>query len=111
MKNRIAKRMIETYERRLGASVSPYIEEIVIAAPPTFARYLNTPDGTPYGYQIQPWDTIDFRIMNARNEGFIDGLYFVGAHAERSDGYSSTYANGRSVGERIVREVQKNVGA
>ena len=111
VKNRIAKRMIETYERRLGASVSPYIEEIVIAAPPTFARYLNTPDGTPYGYHIQPWDSMKTRIMNATNKAIIDGLYFVGAHAERSDGYSSTYANGRSVGERIVREVQKNVGA
>lgn len=32
----------------------------------------------------------------------------VGAHAERSDGYSSTYANGRSVGEKIVREVKKH---
>lgn len=104
VKNRIAKRMIETYERKMHCSVSPYIEEIVIAAPPTFARYLNTPDGTPYGYQIKPWDTMIARIMNAKNERYIDGLYFVGAHAERSDGYSSTYANGRSVGERIVRE-------
>lgn len=108
VKNRIAKRMIETYEHKLGISVSPYIEEIAIAAPPTFARYLNTPNGTPYGYQIKPWDTMISRIMNAKNERFIDGLYFVGAHAERSDGYSSTYANGRSVGERIVREVKKN---
>ena len=92
----------------MGLIIRPHIEEIVIAAPPTFARYLNTPNGTPYGYQIKPWDTIIARTMCSKNERFIDGLSFIGAHAERSDGYSSTYANGRSVGERIVREVKKH---
>lgn len=108
MKNRIAKRMIETYESKLGISVQPYIEEIVISAPPTFARYLNTPNGTPYGYEVQSWDTMIARIMNGRNEQFIKNLYFVGAHGERADGYSSTYANGNSVGGRIVKEAHRN---
>ncbi|HIS68303.1 MAG TPA: NAD(P)/FAD-dependent oxidoreductase [Candidatus Gallacutalibacter stercoravium] len=107
-KNRIAGRLLKTYEEKMGLIIRPHIEEIVIAAPPTFARYLNTPNGTPYGYQIKPWDTIIARTMCSKNERFIDGLSFIGAHAERSDGYSSTYANGRSVGERIVREVKKH---
>ncbi|MGM9650502.1 MAG: phytoene desaturase family protein [Faecousia sp.] len=107
-KNRIARRMIETYEKKTGVCVSAHIEEIVMAAPPTFARYLNTPGGTPYGYQMQPWDTMIARIMSAKNERFLKGVSFVGAHAERSDGYSSTYANGRSVAERIVREEKAN---
>lgn len=108
VKNRIADRMIGTYENQLGISVRPHIEEIVVAAPPTFARYLNTPNGTPYGYEIQPWDTMVARIMSGRSERFIRDLYFVGAHAERSDGYSSTYANGRSVGEKIAKELGRN---
>ena len=107
-KNRIANRMIATYETRLGVSIRPYIEEIAIAAPPTFARYLNTPNGTPYGYEIQPWDTMIARTMSSRSERFIQNLYFVGAHAERADGYSSTYANGRSVGEKIAKEMSRS---
>ena len=107
-KNRIAKRMIETYEKNLGITVQPYIEEIEIAAPPTFARYLSTPGGTPYGYEVQSWDTMIARIMNSKNEQMIKKLYFVGAHGERADGYSSTYANGNSIGGRIVKEAKQN---
>ena len=108
LKNKIAKRMIETYEKKLGIEITPYIEEIVIAAPPTFARYLNTPNGTPYGYRLLPWDTMINRIMNLKNESPIKNLYFTGAHAERGDGYSSTYAQGGSVGKRILKEVASN---
>ncbi len=109
LKQKIAKRLIESYESKLGIRISPYIEEIVIAAPPTFARYLNTPNGTPYGYRHLPWDTIMNRSINRKDESFISGLYFAGAHSERGDGYSSTYANGESVGRRILKEVEKNV--
>lgn len=105
VKNRIAGRLIATYENKLGIEITPYIEEIVIAAPPTFARYLNTPNGTPYGYRLQPWDTMINRIMHVKNESPIQGLYFTGAHAERGDGYSSTYAQGIALGNRIRKEV------
>ena len=107
-KNRIAKRMIELYEKKLSISVKPYIEEIVISTPSTFARYLNTPHGTPYGYEVQPWDTMIARIMNGGNEQFNENLYFVGAHGDRADGYSSAYSNGNSAACKILREVKNN---
>ena len=109
VKNRIAKRMIELYEEKLSISVKPYIEEIVISTPATFARYLNTPHGTPYGYEVQPWDTMMARIMNGRNEQFVENLHFIGAHGDRADGYSSAYSNGNSTAGKILREV-KNSG-
>ncbi len=108
VKNRIADKMIEIYENKMNISVRPHIEEIVIAAPPTFARYLGTPNGTPYGYEMQPWDTMIARIMSLKKERFISGLYFVGAHGERSDGYSTTYACGHSTANEIVKEVKEN---
>ena len=111
VKNRIAKRMIELYEEKLSVTVKPYIEEIVIATPSTFARYLNTPHGTPYGYEVQPWDTMIARIMNGRNEQFNKNLYFIGAHGDRADGYSSAYSNGNSVAGKILREVKDNENA
>ncbi len=108
IKNKIAKRMIELYEKKLSVSVKPYIEEIVISTPSTFARYLNTPNGTPYGYEVQPWDTMIARIMNLRNEQFNENLYFIGAHGDRADGYSSAYSNGNFTAGRILKEVKKN---
>jgi len=108
IKNKIAKRMIEHYENKLGITVMPHIEEIVIATPATFARYLNTPHGTPYGYEAQPWDTMIARIMNGRNEQFNENLFFIGAHGDRADGYSSAYSNGNSTAGKILREVKNN---
>ena len=31
---------------------------LATALPPTFSRYLNTPNGTPYGYQLDMWDSM-----------------------------------------------------
>ena len=108
LKNKFAKKLIKLYENKMGISLMPYIEEIAIATPATFARYLGTPCGTPYGYELRGWDTMLCRIMNAKNEQAVENLYFVGAHGERGDGYSTTYANGHSVGEKIAKGVQKN---
>jgi len=108
LKNKFVKKLIKLYENKMGISLMPYIEEIAIATPATFARYLGTPCGTPYGYELRSWDTMLCRIMNAKNEQAVENLYFVGAHGERGDGYSTTYANGHSVGEKIAKGVQKN---
>lgn len=107
LKNEIADRMIRKYEEKLHLNLREHIEEIVIAAPPTFARYLNTPNGTPYGYRITPYDRMLTRIMSASKEQFIKGLAFVGAHGERGDGYSSAYANGNAVAKQVCREESK----
>jgi len=93
-KNEVAEYILKKYEEKLGIEIIPYIEEIEIATPVTFARYLNTPGGTPYGYQTSFWDSIMGRTMNVKNEIMYEGLRFCGAHAERGDGYSANYANG-----------------
>lgn len=49
------------------------------------------------------------RIMNGRNEQFVENLHFIGAHGDRADGYSSAYSNGNSTAGKILREV-KNSG-
>ncbi len=103
LKNDIAMAMIEDCERGLGITIKPYIEEIVIAAPPTFARYLNTPQGTPYGYQMNMWDAFIQRSVAREKEAFIDRLYFVGASTHRGDGYSSAYLSGVDAGAEILR--------
>ncbi len=42
-KNDIAKKYIEDAEKVLGISIMPHIEEISVATPITFARYLGAP--------------------------------------------------------------------
>lgn len=103
LKNETALKMIEDCEKALGITIKPYIEEIVIAAPPTFARYLNTPGGTPYGYQMNMWDAFIQRTVAKDKEKFIDNLHFVGASTHRGDGYSSAYLSGIDAGKDIIR--------
>lgn len=110
LKNDIAMKMIEDCEKGLGITIKPYIEEIVIAAPPTFARYLNTPQGTPYGYQMNMWDAFIQRTVARDKERFIDNLYFVGASTHRGDGYSSAYLSGLDAGAEIMRAQKRKGG-
>lgn len=110
LKNETAMRMIEDCEKALGITIKPYIEEIVIAAPPTFARYLNTPQGTPYGYQMNRWDAFIQRTVAREKESFIDNLHFVGASTHRGDGYSSAYLSGLDAGMDILRAEKERGG-
>ncbi len=107
LKNSVANHMIEVCEKTLNISIKPYIEEIAIATPVTFARYLNTPMGTPYGYQLKGWDTMLPRIMSMKDEQLIKGLRFCGAHGERGDGYSSTYISGQTAGMLTLKDIKE----
>lgn len=107
LKHKIASEMIANCEKKLNISIKPYIEEIVIAAPPTFARYLNTPGGTPYGYRNERWDGMMPRMMSLKDEQVIRGLRFCGAHGERTDGYSSAYMSGATAGRLTVNDIKE----
>lgn len=50
VKNKLAKRIINEFEEKTGISLTPYIEEVSIASPWTFSRYLGVPEGSVYGY-------------------------------------------------------------
>ncbi|MCQ2576010.1 MAG: NAD(P)-binding protein [Treponema sp.] len=106
-KMQLAEKMIKTYEKSLGISVMPYIEEIEVATPVTFSRYLNTPNGTPYGYQTGNWDDIFTRTVNAGREDTVKGLRFCGAHQENSLGYNMTYLSGIAAAERTIKDMKK----
>lgn len=112
LKNEVGMKMIDQAEEYLGISIKPYIEEIVIAAPPTFARYLNTPKGTAYGYQYSMWDGYIQRQQKEaiEYEKFIGNLNFVGAASHLGDGYSSAYMSGIEAGQDIVRAEKQKGG-
>lgn len=105
-KNEIAHKYITDYEKLMGISVMPHIEEISVATPVTFAHYLGTPEGTIYGYMLSGWDNLLSRISCEKDDYTIPGLSFCGGHAVRGDGYSSAYVTGDTVGKRIVQKIK-----
>ena len=106
-KTEIARDMIETCEKALNISIMPYIEEIEIALPPTFARYLNTPLGTPYGYMLEKWDSMLPRTIQYEADQPFDNFFFCGASQERGDGYGCAYYTGEKAGGLVVKAIKK----
>ncbi len=106
-KTKVAKDMIETCEKALNISITPYIEEIEIALPPTFARYLNTPWGTPYGYMLEKWDSMIPRTVQFGKDQPFDNFLFCGASQERGDGYGCAYYTGEKAGKLTVKKIKE----
>ena len=106
-KTKVAKDMIETCEKALNISITPYIEEIEIALPPTFARYLNTPYGTPYGYMLEKWDSMIPRTVQYLQDQPFSNFFFCGATQERGDGYGCAYYTGEKAGGLVVNAIKK----
>ena len=105
-KNALAKKYIEDAEKVLGISIMPHIEEISVATPVTFARYLGTPEGTIYGYKLSGWDNLMARIAGEKADYAIPGLNFCGGHYIRGDGYSCAYIMGDTVAKKVVKRLK-----
>lgn len=106
-KTKVAKDMIETCEKALNISITPYIEEIEIALPPTFARYLNTPQGTPYGYMLEKWDSMLPRTIQYMGDQPFDNFFFCGASQERGDGYGCAYYTGEKAAGIVIKAMKE----
>ena len=106
-KNAVAEKFIKDYEETMGLTIRPYIEEIAIATPVTFARYLGTPEGAIYGYQTEGWDNIVGRIALEQMEFNIPNLYFCGGHHTRGDGFPSGYITGDKTARAVIKALQK----
>ena len=106
-KNEVAEKYIKDYEETLGITIRPYIEEIAIATPVTFARYLGTPEGAIYGYDTGSWDNIVGRIAMEQMDFNIPNLYFCGGHHTRGDGFPSGYITGDKTGRQVVKDLKE----
>jgi prolycopene isomerase len=106
-KERFARGMIDQFGEALGCSLWDHIEEIEIAAPPTFARYTGAFKGTIYAYEQDPWDSVIARSMAAPQERFIRGLDFVGGAAPMGCGYEATILSGRTAAQMVLARLKK----
>jgi prolycopene isomerase len=106
-KTELAEKYIKDYEKTIGVSVMPYIEEIVVTTPVTFARYLGTPEGAIYGYQTESWDGIIGRIALEDMDFTIPNLHFCGGHHTRGDGFPSGYITGDKAAKAVIKELKE----
>ncbi|MBQ3387033.1 MAG: FAD-dependent oxidoreductase, partial [Eggerthellaceae bacterium] len=106
-KNEVARAMIERFERATGAKISPYIEELAIATPETYARYCGQPQGVVYGYEPQYYDGLMNRIQMVEEDHVVPGLRMGGGWGERLLGYPSSYKSGVNEANRTLRDMAK----
>ena len=106
-KTAFAEKLIRLFEERSGYVVTPYIEEIEIATPWTMCNYVNTPEGSAYGFELKDWDGMMPRMMMMGTEFPVKGLKFVGAASIRGDGYNSAIFSGDILAKKTLAEMQE----
>ncbi|MBQ0018768.1 MAG: NAD(P)/FAD-dependent oxidoreductase [Clostridiales bacterium] len=108
MKDRIAEECVDRYEEVTGLKIKEHIEEIVVASPMTWARFLGTPKGDVYGYYARLWDGMFPRVQCGHKEDYnIKGLRFVGGHGTQMDGYSQAYLSGREQAKYMLENMKE----
>ena len=108
IKDRIARECVERYEEVTGCKLQGHIEEIVVASPVTWARYLGTPRGDVYGYEPATWDGMFPRVQSGHHEDYtIHGLRFAGGHGTQMDGYSQAYLSGAEQARYMLLDMKK----
>lgn len=107
IKNQIAERFITDFENKMGITLKPYIEEIEVATPMTFARYTGSINGAIYGYAATVQDSTLVRGSYLDKDVNINGLRFCGGNSFRAHGYSTTYISGNVIANKTFLDFKK----
>ena len=105
-KRRFAELLIGQFEKAVGVRLRGRIEELETAAPPTFARYVGSWDGTVYGYEPEPWDGIIPRMLFEEKERIYRNIRFCGGNAFRAYGFGSAIQSGRVAAEKTMADLE-----
>lgn len=101
-KSRCAGIFIDRYSEVMGIDLRSHIEELEVATPVTFARYMSSPQGSIYGYYSDRWDGLSARTLLGRSEPTVPGLFFVGGHASKLAGYFPTLSSGDTTARQAL---------
>ena len=105
LKNKIAKKFLWKLKEKTGITLQGHIEEMSVATPWTFARYLNAPEGSVYGYETRDWDGMMARMMMLSQDYPIKGMRPIGTAGPRGDGYSSAYICGQLLAKLAIKDL------
>ena len=106
-KRRYAEIMIDDFEKATGCKIKEHIEEIEIAAPMTYARYTDAPNGTIYGFDASGTNTIVHRLMTMAMGDKIKNLAFCGGYTQQCIGFSPSYQTGVMAAEQTIKAMEK----
>ncbi len=112
-KNKNANYFIELESKRLGVDLKNHILEMVIETPVSIAHYVGSWNGSIYGFKHSMNDHIVARLSMKKDEQYISGLAFNGAHQTSGDGMAPVINSGRAGANDILlemrmRRMQKN---
>ena len=109
-KNKLAMKMVNTLKTKTGIDIVPHIEEMTVASPLTFARYMGVPEGSVYGYETTDWDGMMARMMMLGSDYPIKGMRPIGAAGPRGDGYSAAMICGQLMAFNAIKELNEEGG-
>ena len=95
---------LEMESQRLGVKLKDHILEMVVETPLTIAHYVSSYMGSIYGYRHTMDNHAAAREEMEKDEKFISGLAFAGAHEVVGDGMSPAISNGIKGANDIIRE-------
>ena len=104
VRHAIAEELIDDMGAALGVPLKDHILEIVIETPATFAHYVGSPYGAVYGYMHSMSDHTVARTMHPKDDEYIKGLYFTGAHGAGGDGMAPVIGNGFNVANYLLKK-------
>lgn len=110
LKAQITKKFLKILKEKMGVTLEGHIEEMEIASPWTFARYLGTPEGAVYGYETSGWDGMMARLQMLNEDYPIKGLRPIGAAGPRGDGYSAAMITGQLMARLAVKDLNSEEG-
>lgn len=109
-KNEGAEKFLSSLKKKAGIDLYGHIEEMEVASPWTFCRYLGVPEGSVYGYETRDWDGMMARMMMLGRDYPIKGLRPIGTSGPRGDGYSATMICGLMMAGYAVKELDEMKG-
>lgn len=103
-KHEVAGDLIDRASSALKFDIRRHIEEIEVAAPQTFARYIGSFMGNVYGYDLRTFDSAVIKAMLKDKEQFIAGLSIVGNAGLLTAGFPSSMLSGRLASIEQIEE-------
>lgn len=107
LKTDFANKFLKSLKDNTGIELEGHIEEMEIATPWTFARYLGVPEGAVYGYETTDWDGMMARMMMLSTDYPIKGLRPIGAAGPRGDGYSAAVICGQLIALNALKDMKE----
>lgn len=95
-KEALAAKLISLYENATGNVIRNNIEELEVATPLTFSRYLSTPQGSVLGFSSESYNSLLSRLSTEKSDFNGNGPVFCGGTGTLLSGVHSSIASGRN---------------